>query len=117
MAFQYPTLHNAHSNRIRFLYSLQNLPYLVCSCSLVPVDGDDNPIDFATEEQPLPPSMAGQSSAQKPSQPLAMMCGTRVYSLCEAVGRDGEQGLFFIFWDTSIRQEGQYRLKFSLIEA
>lgn len=97
--------------------SLQNLPYLVCSCSLVSADEDQAPIDFATEEQPLPASVAGGTSARRPSQPLAMMCGTRVYSSSEAVGLDNQPGVYFIFWDISVRQEGEYRLKFSLVEA
>jgi hypothetical protein len=46
-----------------------------------------------------------------------MLCGTRVYSGIEAVDLDGEPGIFFAFWDTSIRQSGQYRMKFTLFEA
>lgn len=97
--------------------SLQNLPYLVCSCSLVSADEDQAPIDFATEEQPLPASVAGAAAARRPSQPLAMMCGTRVYSSSEAIGLDNQPGVYFTFWDISVRQEGEYRLKFSLVEA
>ena len=89
----------------------------MCSCSLIAAEGEETPIDFANEEQPLPPSAAAATSARRPSQPLAMMCGTRVYSLSEAKGLDNEHGIFFIFWDVSVRQEGEYRLKFSLVEA
>lgn len=101
----------------RTVSSLQNLPYLICSCSLVSTDETNTPIDFANEEQPLPSSVAGRASIRRPSQPLAMMCGTRVYSSSEAVGLDGQTGIYFIFWDISVRQEGEYKLKFSLVEA
>lgn len=83
-------------------------------------------VDFATEEL-LPPANAGTSRRlslaqgtapiRRPSQPLAMLCGTRVYSSAEALDLENQAGIFFVFWDVSVRQVGEYRLKFSLIEA
>lgn len=96
--------------------SVQNLPYLVCSCSLVAAEGAEADqaagpaIDFVVQEN-------GEDGQIRPSNPLAMLCGTRAYSAVESQDVDGQPGLFFVFWDVSVRQVGRYRMKFTLIEA
>ena len=93
------------------------LPYLVCSGALLPAQDtqdSDTAIDFVISATSDFSSTSGEAGG---GIPLAMLCGTRVYSPLEARDPDGENGLFFIFWDTSIRQIGEYRMKFSLFEA
>lgn len=67
-------------------------------------------IDFVVQEN-------GEQGQVRPTNPLAMLCGTRAYSAVEGQDLDGQPGLFFIFWDVSVRQVGRYRMKFTLIEA
>ena len=101
---------------LRMAASVQNLPYLVCSCSLVAAEGAEAEqstgpaIDFVVQEN-------GEDGQVRPTNPLAMLCGTRAYSAVEGQDLDGQPGLFFVFWDVSVRQVGRYRMKFTLIEA
>lgn len=71
---------------------------------------EDGSVDFVIPAND--PSSGSSSTA-----PLAMLCGTRAYSAIEAIDLDGESGLFFIFWDVSVRQIGSYRMRFTLLEA
>lgn len=105
-----------------FLRSVQNLPYLVCNCVLLPPNEEqedsNRSIDYTSPSAPpSAPSAAARSTSGNSSGQLAMLCGTRVYSAIEANDTDGERGLFFIFWDVSVRQTGNYRMRFSMVEA
>jgi hypothetical protein len=73
-------------------------------------EGESESVDFV-----IPADDPGSGSAS--TAPLAMLCGTRAYSAIEATDLDGEAGLYFVFWDVSVRQVGSYRLKFTLLEA
>eukprot|EP00842_Homolaphlyctis_polyrhiza_P006293 jgi/Hompol1/6665/HPOL_001289-RA len=44
------------------------------------------------------------------------MVGTNVAPSMNLVGINGTEGIYFIFFDLSIRTEGHYRLKFSLCD-
>lgn len=98
----------------RYPCSAERLPYLVCSCSLSLAAGGEHTageaIDFVI---PANDPTSGSTS----TAPLAMLCGTRAYSAVEARDLDGEPGIFFVFWDVSVRQVGSYRMTFTLVEA
>jgi len=51
-----------------------------------------------------------------PPAPTRVLTGSLVSSMYLLTDLDGNEGAFFVFPDLSVRIEGTYRLKFSLIE-
>jgi hypothetical protein len=79
-------------------FDVQDLPFYVLHCTLVSADGHEELTIMAAEPKNV-----------------RILMGTLVSSVYHLHDVDGRPGHFFVFPDLSIRTEGQYRLKFSLM--
>ena len=80
-------------------------PFLVCQCTIVAADGKSD-VTFVRE-----------GSLRKPlSQKHQNLIGCHTLPSVNLLGLDGSPGVFYIFSDLSVRNEGLYKLRFSLLD-